>query len=408
MNHPTLAQKIGAIMLIAGTAIGAGMLGMPIVSGVCGFSNSMLLIMFCFITMLANLFLLLEATLYCKDPYANIIGLTREHLGPIWSAICWVCFMLLLYSILASYISAGGDLVLQIQPKFLNMSQDASMITFAILFSFVIILGVSSLDRVNRVLMLGLLGSFFLIVTMLMPFVTSKHLNYTGHPAYLANAFPIIAAAFTSHLVLPSVKSYVGNLNSVKQVLLIGSLVPLCLYVLWQLVVLGITHTTGPYSVHAIAISQSPISDFLNFLTVEHHLLTIGFLTKCFFLFAITTSFLGVLLSLNDFLADGFQVKDRSFKNRMYLLLLSITPPLFFALFSNSAFTLTLNFAGFFIAILYCIIPALVVIKCRRRHEPAAYKLPGGWPILIVLLVFGIVFAVASVMSSMGWLPHPA
>lgn len=395
-------------MLIAGTAIGAGMLGMPIVSGVCGFSNSMLLILFCFVTMLANLFLLLEATLYCKDPYANIIGLTREHLGPAWSAVCWTCFMLLLYSILASYISAGGDLVLQIQPKFLDMSQNISMIAFAILFSFVIILGVSSLDRLNRLLMIGLLGSFFIIVSMLMPFVSSKHINYTGHPAYLANAFPIIAAAFTSHLVLPSVKSYVGNLNSVKQVLLIGSFVPLGLYVLWQLVVLGITHTTGPYSVHAIAVSQSPISDFLHFLTVEYHLVTIGILTKCFFLFAITTSFLGVLLSLNDFLADGFQIKDRSLKNRFYLLILSIAPPLFFALYSNSAFTLTLNFAGFFIAILYCIIPTLVVIKNRRQNKPAAFKLPGGWPTIIALFVFGIIFAAASIMSSMGWLPHPA
>ena len=110
---PTKAQKIGATMLIAGTAIGAGMLGMPIVSGVCGYYFSICLILFCFFLMLANLFLLLEATLYCKDPYANIISLAREHLGTVWSVICWVCFMLLLYAVVASYINAGADLMTQ-------------------------------------------------------------------------------------------------------------------------------------------------------------------------------------------------------------------------------------------------------------------------------------------------------
>lgn len=408
MNQPSLAQKIGAIMLIAGTAIGAGMLGMPIVSGVCGFSSSMILILICFFAMLANLFLLLEATLYCKDPYVNIIGLTREHLGPIWSAICWTCFMLLLYSILASYISAGGDLVLQIQPSFIDLSQNMTMFLFATLLSIVILLGVSSLDQLNRILMIGLLGSFLLIVSMLTPFVSQKNLVYTGHIKYLVNAFPIIAAAFTSHLVLPSVKSYVGDLKSVKQILLIGSLVPLILYIFWQLVVLGITQTSGPFSVYSIAISRSPISDFLDYLIREHQLVMIGLLTKCFFLFAITTSFLGVLLSLNDFLADGLNIRERSFKNRIFLLLLSIIPPLFFALFSNSAFTLTLKFAGFFIAVLYCIIPVLVVMKNRRHNKPVDFKLPGGWLSLVILYIFGLLFAFASILSSFGWVPHPS
>ena len=133
----------------------------------------------------------------------------------------------------------------------------------------------------------------------------------------------------------------------------------------------------------------------------------IGTITELFFLFAITTSFLGVLLSLNDFLADGFKITEKTFKIRFMLLSLSIIPPLLFAIFSQSAFTLTLNFAGLFIAILYCIIPALVVIKNRMANNTAEFILPGGWPVVSVVLMFGILFAILSLMSSQGWLPHP-
>ena len=404
---PTKAQKIGATMLIAGTAIGAGMLGMPIVSGVCGYYLSICLILFCFFLMLANLFLLLEATLYCKDPYANIISLAREHLGTVWSVICWVCFMLLLYAVVASYINAGADLMTQMLEPYKTINIETCMLIFSVIFGAIVLLGVSSIDKMNRILMVGLIVTFVMIVGLMTPFLSLKKLSVPGQLKYVPNAFPIIAAAFTSHLVLPSVRAYIQNTKSLKRVLMIGSLIPLVLYLMWQTAVVGIAETSGQYSLIGFATTRSPIGDFLDFLIIKHHLYTIGTITELFFLFAITTSFLGVLLSLNDFLADGLNITDKTFKTRCMLLSLSLIPPLFFAIFSQSAFTLTLNFAGLFIAILYCIIPALVVIKNRLRGNSAEFILPGGWPAITIILVFGILFALLSLMSSQGWLPHP-
>lgn len=404
---PTKAQKVGATMLIAGTAIGAGMLGMPIVSGVCGYFLSICLILFCFVLMLANLFLLLEATLYCKDPYANIISLSREHLGPIWSAICWICFMLLLYAVIASYINAGADLMSEMLEFTFPLSIETCMFIFSIIFGTIVLFGVSSIDKMNRILMLGLIVTFIMIVGLMTPFLSLKKLSLSGQIKYVPNAFPIIAAAFTSHLVLPSVRAYIQNTRSLKRILLIGSLIPLILYIMWQTAVIGIAEVKGQYSLLGFATTRSPIGDFLDFLIIKHRLYMIGTITELFFLFAITTSFLGVLLSLNDFLADGFKITEKTFKIRLTLLSLSIVPPLLFAIFSQSAFTLTLNFAGLFIAILYCIIPALVVIKNRMANNTAEFILPGGWPVVSVVLMFGILFAILSLMSSQGWLPHP-
>lgn len=394
-------------MLIAGTAIGAGMLGMPIVSGVCGFFTSICLILVCFLVMLANLFLLLEATLYCHDPHANIISLSREHLGPIWSIICWVSFMLLLYSVVASYISAGADLMSEMIGDYLHLSLESYMIFFSVIFSIIVIMGISSIDRINRILMIGLMISFVIIVGLLTPFLSVKHLVFEGHYKYVPNALPIIAAAFTSHLVLPSVRGYIQDLKSLKKILLIGSFIPLIMYLMWQTAVVGITEPIGKFSLLSIAQTRSPIADFLDYLVVKHHLETISAITEVFFLFAITTSFLGVLLSLNDFLADGLNITEKTLKTRFFLLSLSILPPLLFSISSQSAFTLTLNLAGLFIAILYCIIPALVVIKNRHLQVKVPYRLPGGKISLSIILVFGGLFAVLSLSSSQGWLPHP-
>ena len=105
-------KVLGGILLIAGTAIGAGMLAMPISTGVVGFANAMFIICLTFVYMLVCLFLLLEAKLHCQG--SNIISMARETLGAKGSTIAWISFLLLLYSASAAYISGGGSLLISV------------------------------------------------------------------------------------------------------------------------------------------------------------------------------------------------------------------------------------------------------------------------------------------------------
>tara|TARA_A100001015_G_scaffold309196_1_gene408168 strand:+ start:2349 stop:3569 length:1221 start_codon:yes stop_codon:yes gene_type:complete len=401
-------KAIGASLLLAGTAIGAGMLGMPFVSGVCGYHATLVVMFFCFSLMLANLFLLLEATLYCKDPNVNIIGMAREHLSKTWSYICWVSFMLLLYSILASYMSAGGDMIsyLFIDKLGIPINKNWSILIFNIFFGIIILLGVESIDRVNRIFMLGLLSAFFIVVYNMFPLSKLSNLSNPGDLIYIPRAIPIITAAFTSHLILPSLKSYLSNTKVLRNVLFYGSLIPLFLYLIWQTIVLSIIQPSGPLSIHVISASPQPIYYFFSLLEQKKATSILIFTTQLFFFCAITTSFLGVLLSLIDFLKDGLNLRKHSFNNAAKTLGLALIPPYLFTLTLNAAFTYALNFAALFIAILYAIIPGLVVLKCRDINNHIEYILPGGRVCVHIIILFGTVFAVLSLMSVYNILPY--
>ena len=73
-------KTFGGILLVAGTSIGAGMLALPITTGVGGFYPAIVLFLVAFSYMLVTLFLLLEANLYEPSMEANIISMARRRL----------------------------------------------------------------------------------------------------------------------------------------------------------------------------------------------------------------------------------------------------------------------------------------------------------------------------------------
>ena len=73
---------LGGAMLVAGTAIGAGMLALPLDVGLNGFGLSTLIMIGVFVFMLATLFLLLEASLRYPNEESHhfiVTSLPRPH-----------------------------------------------------------------------------------------------------------------------------------------------------------------------------------------------------------------------------------------------------------------------------------------------------------------------------------------
>nr|NGX29103.1 Tyrosine-specific transport protein [Candidatus Anoxychlamydiales bacterium] len=57
---------LGSVLLISGTTIGAGMLGLPVMTGFAGFFPTLALLFFFWLYMLVTAFLYLEANLALK------------------------------------------------------------------------------------------------------------------------------------------------------------------------------------------------------------------------------------------------------------------------------------------------------------------------------------------------------
>lgn len=396
----------GSTLLIAGTSMGAGMLALPITTGVGGYIYTLLLFLVCFGLMLVSLFLLLEATLWSTKPSANFATITYERLGPVGKYIAWLSFLLLLYAVAAAYISGGGSLAVRMLSA--NQQQQlpvqVGILGFAFLFGLMVFFGTRYIDYLNRLLMLGFMVSYVLLVILVLPAVQKQHL-IGGEPRYLWAAVPVVILSFTSHIILPSLRTYLdSDVRALTKVLWYGSLIPLVCYIIWQTVVMGLL----PYQLlFTIAASEHPIAKLTELLQDQLGLAWIAITISYFSFFALTTSFVGVILSLSDFLADGLAIK-KNWAGRFSLLGLTVIPPLLFALFFPHGFIVALSYAGVFVAILFGILPVLMVWQGRYRAKlTSSYSVPGGKPVLLFAILGFSLVIVLQIAATFKCLPMP-
>ncbi len=95
-----MSQKkplLGAILLISGTAIGAGMLAIPVATSFAGFLPSLALLALVWFFFFLTAWFILDVNLACPGD-VNFIGMVSRSLGKGGKAICWVTYLLLLYS----------------------------------------------------------------------------------------------------------------------------------------------------------------------------------------------------------------------------------------------------------------------------------------------------------------------
>ena len=400
------SKLVGGTLLLSGTAIGAGMLAMPISTGVAGFSYAVCAILLTFTYMLLCLFLLLEANLHSKKVDANIISMADEFLGRSGSIIAWIAFLLLLYSASAAYISAGGSLLLSINFIASVLDHKTTCIIFALIFAAINFSGVKIIDLINRFCMLGLGIAYFALIFIVAPKIEMHNL-LGGNPKLMLATIPMLVLSFTSHLILPSLRQYFDNdIKKLKQAMIYGSILPLIVYLIWELMLLGVIPQVGPESLITVAKSDDALAT-IN--TILEHKKVIGMAStnSAFSFFAIVTSYLGVILSLADFIADGVKIK-RDLKGKILITVLASMPPLAFALFYPKGFTEALGYAGVFVAILYCIMPVLIVWRARYQKGlvTTLYQFPGGKLGLSLMGIIGFGIICLQILGTLNLLPQ--
>src|SRR5690349_13326893 len=102
-------SAFGSTLLITGCCIGAGMLGLPVVSAMAGFLPSTLAMLLCYGFTTATGLLLLEATLWF-DQKVNLLSIAQFAFGKIGKAVTWSLFLFLFYCLFVAYMDGGGQL----------------------------------------------------------------------------------------------------------------------------------------------------------------------------------------------------------------------------------------------------------------------------------------------------------
>ncbi|MES2274309.1 MAG: aromatic amino acid transport family protein [Chlamydiota bacterium] len=351
---------IGGILLVSGTSIGAGMLALPVITSFAGFLPSLALLAICWLFLFITSLLFLDANLATPGE-ANLSSMVGRFLGIWGKGICWITYLLLLYSLTAAYIAGSAPLFLQAFSWLTGWQLPAYLGPFPLLFLFGIFvyLGTQAVDWMNRFFMLGLIISYIFLIAFLPAHIDLNLLKHFDAPAIWV-AIPVMVTSFGFHIIIPTLTTYLDhNVKKLRLTLLIGSLIPFVVYALWELLILGVVPIEGEHGLVQAWIHGETGAASLSFILQNRWITTAA---SVFSFFAIITSFLGVSLSLSDFLTDGLKMKRFSL-GRELACLLTFIPPLIFVLTYQRGFILALQFAGIFVVILLCIFPALMAWK---------------------------------------------
>ncbi|CAL7959214.1 Tyrosine-specific transport protein [Gammaproteobacteria bacterium] len=386
-------KTIGGIFILTGSAIGAGMLALPLVGASAGFFYSTILLILNWLLMTLTALLTLEATLAFK-PYNNSFGtMTQKILGRPGQIITWFSYLLLLYATTAAYICGSTSLLDVILKNTIHIQLPfwVSTTLFTLFFGGIVFLGTSIVDYSIRFLLSAKAILLMVALVVLVPYVdSSKLLNQSFSAQYLWVAAPIFLNAFGFHFAIPSVSSYCDqHAKNMRRVIIASTTIPLLIYILWLLVTFGIIPITGKLSFATIAYENTSVGGLIQTL---NSITKNKYTASCINIFsniAMTTSFLGVALGLFDFLADGFK-RTNTHTGRLQTAILTFLPPILFALFYQNGFIMALEYSAFFAIILEVFLPTLLVYRLRSNNKlQSTYRVPLNRHFLLILL-FGI------------------
>lgn len=394
------SKIFGSTLIIAGTTIGAGMLALPLASAGIGFSISLMIMVSLWALMSFTALLMVEVHQEAQSN-ATLHTLAKHILGPKGKLIASFSMLFLFYALCAAYIAGGGAQFATRVTQWFGVQVDSAIATtlFTLLVATIVTIGTSTVDKVNRVLFTLKIVAMIAVLFFLAPNVSQAYLlSMPLEQGLVVASIPVIFTSFGFHGSIPAIVRYLdGDTGSLRKAILFGSLIPLVIYIFWQIVTLGVVKQDD-------LLANSALSGLIAQLAITVHQSQLGTLVGVFADLALLTSFLGVSLGLFEFLGDTLK-KQQGNSNRVIAAVVTFTPPLGFALFYPQGFITALGYAAIALTVLAIFLPVAMVNKVRKQSPQRAYRVAGGQVSLMLTSGVGVLIVAAQILISLGVLP---
>ncbi len=337
-----IRRFISGTFMIAGTTIGAGMLGIPLETAKAGFFPSVIMTILVWFFMLCTGLLFLEVSLWMPEG-TNVLSMANRFLGGTGRTLAGGVFVLLYYCLMVAYFAAGAPLLSGFFSGGLGVEMQGwlSYLIFGVIFWLIVGFGAKWIDRTSIILTAAMVVSYLALIGTGSSEIQPKFLYATDWSS-MFYAIPILFSAFGYHNVIPSLNTHLNrDKKALRLSIITGTLVALFVYLIWQWIFIG----SIPQEIIAEAQSLGlPATQALQSVTGKPLIYMLG---KYFAFFAIVSSLLGVAFSMVDFLADGLKLSKRGNK-QMFLSFLTFSPPFIFAGINPLVFDKALGIAGGF------------------------------------------------------------
>ncbi len=368
-----------AVTLLMGTTIGAGILGIPYAVAKAGVLYGFVLIV---ILGLAFLFLNLflgEIVLRTKEQH-QLPGYAEKYLGRWGKRIMAFSMFIGLYGALTAYLIGEGT---ALQALFKFGTPFWYILLFFVIVSGIIYLGIKATGNAELIL----ISLLFLVVAIIAIF-SYTHLqpdNFTSfNLAYAFLPYGVILFAYIGLPAIPELREELEQkLHRMKNAIIIGSLLPIFLYVVFTFFIVGIV---GTEQFELLQPNERIATVALSIYSIP----ILGIFANILAVLAMFTSFLTIGLALVEIYQYDYGLRRRT------AFFLAVSLPLFIALLNLTTFIEVLGITGAIAGGLGGMLIVLMYWKAKglgdRTPEYSLPRLPLlGW-LLITFFALGIAY----------------
>lgn len=378
---------LGCICLIAGTAIGSGMLALPITLAKFGLVYGSLIMLgtwaVCYFSALLNLELNLRTG---KGFPLGALGL---HFSGKKAYVAGSSSLLLLcYALLCAYLYGGASTLMSLNGFPFSFKETTCI--FAKCLAIVMMASIKKVDHINQFLFISLIsivgimliGSLWHLDFSKIPLVPGIDLRHED----INVAAPVVFTSFGFQVIFHTLTNLTNN-NAplLKKAFFWGSLIPAIVYIAWTLCVCGLINTHNPEIFAKMVFSSIEVGELVKTLShiggsmfIQHAIWAIGFL-------AILTSAIGVLLGL----IDTLKMKHPLLNKHKIAVLAAILPALIVSILVPNAFIKALSFAGMILSFMALLLPMYLLHCANKIKTPSVNWYPVLKNPLIQLIIVG-------------------
>ncbi|MFA6098408.1 MAG: aromatic amino acid transport family protein [Patescibacteria group bacterium] len=359
-----------ALATFVGTVIGVGLFGIPFVGAQAGFSVLLFyLLILGVVVVCINLFFA-EVSVFTKGLH-RLPGYVEAHFGINARRFSSIVHITSLLASLLAYLIIGG----QFLASFFNGSVYLYTFIFFVLGALLIWRGQGSVGPIELVLLVILLAVVLFLFFAGFGKISAENFSGIDWKSFFL-PYGVVLFSLWGTSIIPEVKEILGNdLKKLRKVLIIGIIICLVVYILFSLVVIGISgHQTTN---EAIAGLQGKLG---------HWVLLLGYA-------------FGIITTFTSFIALGLTVKkvfwyDLHLPKGISWLLASFIP-LFFYIIGLQNFIKIISLTGAVMLGIDGILITLMflkIIKERKSQKLVHFRLLSL--AILTLLSFGVVLEI--------------
>lgn len=363
---------IGPCALIVGTCIGGGVLALPMKLAAVGIVASFFLMFAAVSLHYASAMMCLELCAYAGQGI-SISELAKRYAGEFIGFITRSAFTLLGFSLLAVYLSGGASIFSNLLKSLgITLEHSSALSLYTLATSLLFIGALSLVDRVNRVLLLALLASFFILIASLLACSELKHIPLLPVASHFRESIPLcvgVLPVLFSSFAFENVSHTLFNLSHerfsmLRKAVYIALGLTATIYLMWTLSAVGALVSHNPLFFQEMIQKGGnvPVGNVVAALGNAVRWPLFYTLVWIVSWLALITSFIGVGLgvigSMNEQLAP---LITSTLKRRVVSTVSAIAPPYVAVLLYPGAFLPILEVAGILFITLFIFLPAYLL-----------------------------------------------